>query len=506
MIKNSKKKENITDMIGKNFLFAISALAVTACSESYENNTQNVYAFPNAPIYVDGNEYIPVSMGVNTSSDILSKGTGTVGDTEESGKNSWNGEIIRVYMFNKGTLVPSSVSAWKASGSELVDDPEASTFYNTEVVTPKPTDDTPIATGIAHRKDNKVCYYPLRGASDFWGYYLDDADVVLDAEGKKKVDEEGNYVRNAPVADGEQMYVSFQIDGTQDILTGQTLEKDDPGNTDFYKSKGVEASELYSAKAARHDVQPTLKFRHKLARLTFTARAIFKEDGVNNEERIPVRIVTGSDAIHKTAVADAGGNEDGYVNGGVYFDSIFVYSKNKGRLYFAYTDKADLHNGRNNQRIEWDVDASGNPLKGWVMLTAKPEKDSPSQNTVGLAGCQPNDIEPARIGDAILVAPQDDYEFRIVMHQYVKQFSDDHYRKHPDIPIRYTARKIVYPAFDNAPYAIPIAEELAKKGVESVVGGTSYNVELGVAGLKPVVLGATLEPWVEGGDVERPLD
>lgn len=485
---------------GKYFLYAIATLSVVACS----NNEDNLYTTD--PVVIGGEK---IELGISSASDVVSvssKGTGTVGDTEESGKNSWNGEIIRVYMFNKGTLVPSSVSAWTAVGSELIDDSDASTFYNTEVVTPKPTDDTPVATGLARRKDNKVCYYPLRGASDFWGYYLDDADVVRDADGNKTVDEEGRFVRNAPVVDGEQMYVPFQIDGTQDILTGQTLEKDDAGNTDFYTSKGVEASELYSAKAARHGVQPTLKFRHKLARLTFTARAVHPEDGVNNTEEIPVKIVTASDEVHKLAVADAGGNEDGSVNGGVYFDSIYVFSKNKGKLYFAYTDKAELHNGRNNQRIEWDVDANGNAVKGWLKLFAKPDKDAVNQNTVKMAGVQPNDVEPTRLGDAILVAPQDDYEFRVVMHQYVKQFSDEYYKQYPNIPVRYTARKIVYPAFDNAPYAIPLAEELAKKGVESVVGGTSYNIELGVAGLKMVVLETTLEPWIEGGDIERNLE
>lgn len=485
---------------GKYFLYAIATLSVVACS----NNEDNLYTTD--PVVIGGEK---IELGISSASDVVSvssKGTGTVGDTEESGKNSWNGEIIRVYMFNKGTLVPSSVSAWTAVGSELIDDSDASTFYNTEVVTPKPTDDTPVATGLARRKDNKVCYYPLRGASDFWGYYLDDADVVRDADGNKSVDEEGRFVRNAPVVDGEQMYVPFQIDGTQDILTGQTLEKDDAGNTDFYTSKGVEVSELYSAKAARHSVQPTLKFRHKLARLTFTARAVHPEDGVNNTEEIPVKIVTASDEVHKLAVADAGGNEDGSVNGGVYFDSIYVYSKNKGKLYFAYTDKAELHNGRNNQRIEWDVDANGNAVKGWLKLFAKPDKDAVNQNTVKMAGMQPNDVEPTRLGDAILVAPQDDYEFRVVMHQYVKQFSDEYYKQYPNIPVRYTARKIVYPAFDNAPYAIPLAEELAKKGVESVVGGTSYNIELGVAGLKMVVLETTLEPWIEGGDIERNLE
>lgn len=492
-------------MTGKHFLYAIAALSLAACSNddivSVTGNTGS------------GNEsgYQAIGLGIgsvvgNEDGAVVSKGTGTVGDTEESGKNSWNGEVVRVYMFNKGTLVPSSVSAWTAVGSELIDDSEASTFYNTEVVTPKPTDDEPIATGLARRKDNKVCYYPLRGASDFWGYYLDDADVVLDAEGNKTVDDEGNFVRNAPVVDGEQMYVPFQIDGTQDILTGQTLEKDDPTNTEFYTSKGIEASEIYSAKAARHDVQPTLKFRHKLARLTFTARAMFAEDGSGNTEVIPVYVVTANDEVHKLAVADAGGDEYGNVNGGVYIDSIFVYSKNKGRLYFAYTDKADLHNGRNNQRIEWDVDSKGDAVKGWLKLFAKPDKDAANQNTVKIAGCQPDADEPTKVGDAILVAPQDDYEFRIVMHQYVKQFSDEYYATHPNIPVRYTARKIVYPAFDNAPYAIPLAEELAKQGVESVVGGTSYNIELGVAGLKMVILGATLEPWVEGGDIQRDLD
>lgn len=492
-------------MTVKYFLCAVAALSLAACS-----NDDFVASTGNSGSGV-GDEYQAISLGIGTSvgneeGAVTSKGTGTVGDTEESGKNSWNGEIIRVYMFNKGTLTPSSVSAWNAVGSELIDDSEASTFYNTEVVTPKPTDDTPIATGIVRRKDNKVCYYPLRGASDFWGYYLDDADVVLDAEGNKTVNEEGTYVRNAPVVDGEQMYVPFQIDGTQDILTGQTLEKDDASNTDFYTSKGVEASEIYSAKAARHDVQPTLKFRHKLARLTFTARAMSAEDGVNNTVEIPVRLVTASDEVHRLAVADAGGDESGIVNGGVYFDSIFVYSKNKGKLYFAYTDKADLHNGRNNQRIEWDVDSKGDAVKGWLKLYAKPDKDAANQNTVKMTGVQPNDEEPTKLGDAILVAPQDDYEFRIVMHQYVKMFSDEYYSIHPEIPVRYTARKIVYPAFDNAPYAIPLAAELAKKGVESVVGGTSYNIELGVAGLKMVVLGATLEPWVEGGDIQKDLD
>ena len=489
-------------MTGKIFLFAIAALSVAACS-----NDDIVSTSGNSGSLVNNeNQAISLSIGSSVGTEVMSKGTGTVGDTEESGKNSWNGEIIRVYMFNKGTLTPSSVSAWKAIGSELIDDPEASTFYNTEVVTPKPTDDTPIATGLAQRKDNKICYYPLRGASDFWGYYIDDADVELDAEGNKKVDEKGNYIRKAPIVDGEQMYVPFQIDGTQDILTGQTLEKDDPTNTDFYTSKGLEASEIYSAKAARHDVQPTLKFRHKLARLTFTARAVHAEDGVNNPQQIEVMKVTASDEAHKMAVADAGGDESGSVNGGVYIDSIFVYSKNRGRLYFAYTDKADLHNGRNNQRIEWDVDSNGDALKGWLKLFAKPDKDAANQSTVKMAGVQPNDVEPAKVGDAILVAPQDDYEFRIVMHQYVKQFSEEYYKLHPSIPVRYTARKIVYPAFDNAPYAIPIAEELAKKGVESVVGGTSYNIELGVAGLKPVILGVTLEPWIEGGEVQKDLD
>ncbi|MBO6099589.1 MAG: hypothetical protein J6P01_05560 [Prevotella sp.] len=492
-------------MTVKHFLYAIATLSVVACSENDDvlssGNTANSLYGPNGEP--------KIALGISTASDVVSvssKGTGTVGDTEESGKNSWNGEIIRVYMFNKGTLTPSSVSIWNAVGTELYEDTEANTFYNTEVVTPKPTDDTPVATGVAQRKDNKVCYYPLRGSSDFWGYYVDDADVVLDEEGNKVVDEEGNFVRNAPVVEGEQMYVPFQINGTQDILTGQTLEKDDPGNTEFYTSKGVEASELYSAKAARHDVQPTLKFRHKLARLTFTARAMQPEDGANNTVQIPVREVTASDAAHKLAVADAGGDESGYVNGGVYFDSIFVYSKNKGKLYFAYTDKADLHNGRNNQRIEWDVDSKGDALKGWLKLFAKPDKDAASQSTVKMAGVQPNDVEPTRLGDAILVAPQDDYEFRVVMHQYVKQFSDEYYKLHPNVLVRYKARKIVYPAFDNAPYAIPLAAELAKKGVESVVGGMTYNIELGVAGLKMVVVDATLEPWVEGGDIEKNLE
>ena len=480
-------------MTRKHFLYAIAALSLAACS------SDDFVTSSETPENTEGQA---IELGVNPLA-LVSKGTGTVGDTEESGKNSWNGEIVRVYMFNKGTLTPATVSTWDNTG-------DGGTYYNTEVVTPKPTDETPVPSGIAHRKDNKVCYYPFKGSSDFWGYYLDDSDVVLDEEGNKTVDEQGNYVRYEPVVDGEQMYVPFQIDGTQDILTGQTLEKANPEDTEFYTSKGVELSELYSAKAARRGVQPTLKFAHKLARLTFTARAVSAEDGVNNQEKIDVMRVNApnpadhlsSEDVYNMALADAGGDPYGQVNGGVYFDSLMVYSKNKGRLYFAYSDKS----ASQKQRIEWDVDSKGDALKGWLQLMAKPSPDSPSQSTVKMAGVQPNDVEPTKLGDAILVAPQDEYEFRIVMHQYVKEYSDEYYANNPKVYVRYTARKIVYPTFANAPYAIPLAAELAKKGVESVVSGVSYNIELGVAGLKMVVLGATLEPWIEGGDVNKDLD
>ena len=80
-------------MTGKIFLFVIATLAVTACS----NSDESLYTTCPVVSPVEGREQI--TLGVSSASDVISvssKGTGTVGDTEESGKNSWNGEIIRV--------------------------------------------------------------------------------------------------------------------------------------------------------------------------------------------------------------------------------------------------------------------------------------------------------------------------------------------------------------------------------------------------------------------------
>ena len=81
-------------MTGKYFLYAIATLSVVACS----NNEDNLYTTD--PVVEAGEQ---IALNISSASDIVSvssKGTGTVGDTEESGKNSWNGEVVRVYMFN----------------------------------------------------------------------------------------------------------------------------------------------------------------------------------------------------------------------------------------------------------------------------------------------------------------------------------------------------------------------------------------------------------------------
>ena len=90
-------------------------------------------------------------------------------------------------------------------------------------------------------------YYQDNAVYDFFGYYVDNA------------------AGDTPKLDTTALGLSLKltIDGTQDIMAAKANPTIDVAG------KGVPANKAYSAWAARRDVQPTLKFEHKLARFRF---------------------------------------------------------------------------------------------------------------------------------------------------------------------------------------------------------------------------------------------
>ena len=196
----------------------------------------------------DGLQQIKIGMGVQAN--VATRGTGTVGAVGEK-ENTWANQTVNVYMLNKGTL-------------ELAKFGEDPIYDNTVLTTPADN-----ASGIASELDEhgvaQYKYYPTtKTAFDFWGYRLDDANdtTATDQDGSATAAAIKNN-KFVPYTSGDSLLIGFKIDGTQDIMAGKAVPTED----EIIKCGGKD--NIYSAFAARRDVQPNIKFEHLLSRLNF---------------------------------------------------------------------------------------------------------------------------------------------------------------------------------------------------------------------------------------------
>lgn len=106
---------------------------------------------------------------------------------------------------------------------------------------------------------NEKFYYDEDVQSyDFVGYYLGD-----------------NITKSADdvTVNGGLLTLDFEIDGSQDVLAGITdIENDRKFTDDQDALKLVKKEYVYSAFAARREVQPTLLFNHMLTKFSFTVK------------------------------------------------------------------------------------------------------------------------------------------------------------------------------------------------------------------------------------------
>lgn len=93
---------------------------------------------------------------------------------------------------------------------------------------------------------------------DFVGYYLGD-NIPTSADDV--------------TVNGGLLTLDFEIDGSQDVLAGITdIENDRNFTDDQGNRKLVKKEYVYSAFAARREVQPTLLFNHMLTKFSFTVK------------------------------------------------------------------------------------------------------------------------------------------------------------------------------------------------------------------------------------------
>ena len=391
----------------------------------------------------DGLQQIKIGMGVQAN--VATRGTGTVGAVGAE-NNTWAKQTVNVYMLNKGTL----------DLAKFGDDP---IYENTVLTTPADN-----ASGIASELVGGVPqykYYPTtKTAFDFWGYRLDDANDATGTADQEGTDSKvavtsGKYV---PYTSGDSLLIGFKIDGTQDIMAGKAV----PTEEEIAKCGGVD--NIYSAFAARRDVQPNIKFEHLLSRLNF-------------------QVLAGAEST-----TDA--------NTGVKVTGITVKSKATGKLVIAYQGEATTFANVSDQLIvDKDADAEKDAalLKELKVMQRDASSTSLTDNLVDLQPVTPkwnNGMAMAtQVGEALLAIPADKYEITINLKQKVQVKGD---KGHPTDPDDFQEKEYTYTA-DLKNTVNP------EKGFEP---GYSYNVTITVYGLSEIQITTTLIPWKDGGNIE----
>jgi hypothetical protein len=379
----------------KKYLFIALAAAgmLTSCStdDTVANERTN------------GEELVPIKIGMGNIVTNVTRGTGTVGvdPTDPSVINNlWNGELVNITMFNKGLLTLAQAG-----------NPAADIFFNEEFKTPTGADGT-AADDYAKPTDNEVRYYPTTGEFDFYGFRLDDAGNPLTA-----------------AVNGDAYTVDFDIDGTQDLLAAKSTPA---------------AGDGYSAKASRNGVDPQLKFKHLLSRLTFEVKA-----------------------ANANAAGTLDKDQDGNADGNpVVITGITVKSKHQGTLTIANAagdePSAAFEDGTTDMALA-GLDATNTfPLQGTTLNAG---------------------TDYAQIEDAILVAPGEaTYDLVVSLKQTkVKDYTDPAVTEDAETTL-------------NATITIPGAVGTVAEA------GTSYKVQIMIYGLEEIKVYTTLTPWVESAD------
>lgn len=357
---------------------------------------------------------VPIQVGVGRIATLNVRGTGTVGDIEGGVNNVWRGQTVNVMMFEKNTLNLA------IKDKELDQTP----IYNGTAFT---TPDGEVSA-VAKDASQAINYYPQSGQFDFWGYRLDGAE--LDEQPVAEEDTEATEFTLKYA--GEKVGLNFQIDGSQDVM----IAKAQPSATDL-TDHAAAAARAYSAYAARNGVQPELIFKHLLTRLNFQ--------------------VVGGDENAINPIT------------GIFVKGVAVKSKATGQLIVAYTGEeiADAN------RIEW---TEGQDLVG--LNVRERDGNDPNTNLVDLTPTQPTSTtEPTQLGEAVLVAPADQYEVVITLFQ----------------------SKPVVEGGENISREFSVSANVTKVG--GFLLGHSYNVVIKLYGLQEIEITTTLTGWENGGDL-----
>lgn len=393
----------------KHLFIALAAVGLLSSCSSEESVSSSVPAPDNDALQ---------EIRIGLSAGVTTKGTGTVGDTA-SAVSAWGGQKVNIFMLKKDTI-------------------EVATFEDREIYNNK-LFIAPLtgASGIAQDSLLAIEYYPIQGNFDFWGYRLDSANVI-------------NGAYQQPVFEEEAIKIPFVIDGSQDVMAGKAI----PSSADSIAAAG-QPNRIYSAYAARRDIQPNIVFNHLLTRFTFN--------------------VVAKDSITCDSVT------------GVYVTGISLVSKNTGKLVAAYTPSYAESIGVNFSQIEWDDALDTLSVKqrrenasvkdSLVAL----ERVLPQWESTPSEGEEETKAIPTKVGEALLVAPQNEYRLIIHLQQDVKTEAGADSKE----TIDYT-----------------YVDKVKLSSGDGFKAGNSHQITITIYGLSDIKITTTLAKWEEGDEIE----
>lgn len=382
-----------------------------------------------------------IQLGVASSSAVV-RGSGTIGSMDDA-TNEWAGQEFWVYMLNKGTM--------KVAKYADPDGTESDVYNNMQFTAPSST-----ASGLASTTNGEICYYPVSGNYDFWGYVVDNAAgqrgqqptvKMLDATGQTTTDENQAVKR----------VVDITIDGTQDIMAG----KADPTSDDISKL-GTRAGDYFSAYAARKSVQPNIKFNHLLTRFTFKVKAGNKATAGNGQNTEAMAV-----------------------------QSIKLASLTQGHLTIAHTEDMAV-----TDLLTFDGTAATVDEYGVATLNDAVQRAVKQRAAGSTANDQLEDLDPVtltwddaenkgvehQIGEALLVAPGETvYPLTIDLQQNVQTNTG---------------------GSTTTPKQLQFKHNLTMGNGMKFEAGKSYEIVITVYGLEKIDVTATLVPWADGGKID----
>ena len=399
------------------------------------------------------NDLVPIELGIGTPlMSVSTRGTGTIGSTSAD-ENHWRYEHVRVLM----TWIPDEVveHVWGFT-TRNEGDGDYNLFGNQFYCLPDESQSSTLG-GVAlipELNGDKTRYYPGNGSSNFFAYYVDDAlyDTENDLQDPVLIDGDqapAIHEREATETEPAAKYVKFKIDGTQDIMAG--MASHDANYTGF------------SARSARHGVNPHITMNHLLTRLTFKV-----VPGHENAKNIKVKSISveSPNEGELTVAYDSNTPKDAA--------ELISWTKKHEDTDSLKTDTFELMTLNLNADDKWydESNKTKNSMIALIPFDFNPEFDWTSL----VAPYQYGDFEAKSIGHAMFVAPgQEKYPLHVVLDNNLEGFSDS-----------------------NMDLNIALSEGTLKIG-------HSYEITIVVYGLSDIKVFATLTNWLTG-EVIAPLN